>query len=184
MKLSRITYRITQFWNALRTRPASTDLEWALSKLSTAQIDLFTQLHRSEQVHSISVLKKIVQNEHANFDEDDQAIIVAALLHDVGKTLYPLAIWERVLVVLSKTLFPKQVRQWGRGQPTGWRRAFVIAEQHPEWGAQLVARTDASPLTVELIRLHQSPNPENTDNHANARLGNLLLRLQVADKDS
>lgn len=184
MKLNRIIYRITQFWNAFRAQPTSTDLEWALSKLTPEQMSLFTQLHHSEQAHSISVLKKLVQNNHSSMEAEYEALIVAALLHDVGKLRYPIAAWERVLIVLSKVLFPNQVRHWGRGQPAGWRRAFVVAEQHPEWGAQLAAEAGASPVTVELIREHQNAYPKQSVAHTGDGFSGLLFKLQEADKDS
>ncbi|UCH60932.1 MAG: HD domain-containing protein [Anaerolineales bacterium] len=184
MKFNRIIYRIAQFWNVIRARPAGMDLEWALSKLTPEQKTLFTQLHQSEQAHSISVLRNLVQNNHSILENENQALVVAALLHDVGKTLYPIAIWERVLIVVSKALIPEQVKQWGRGQPAGWRRAFVVAEQHPEWGAQLAAQAGASALTVALIREHQNHCPqESVDRNGNG-FSDLLFRLQAADREN
>ena len=81
--------------------------------------------------------------------------MVAALLHDVGKTRYPLRLWERVLIVLGRRMFPEKVKEWGSGDPEGWKRAFVIAQQHPDWGADLVEEAGGSPLTVAIIRRHQ-----------------------------
>lgn len=180
MKLDRLTYRILQFSNALFARPASRDIEWALSILSPEQMALFSRLHHSEQAHSITVLKKLTQNNDPSLKEENRDLFVAALLHDVGKTLYPLRAWERVLIVLAKRLFPNQVKRWGVGKPVGWHRAFVVAEQHAEWGAQLAAQAGASPLIVGLIRQHQNFSPrESRDMHSS-----LLQRLQAADSDS
>lgn len=84
------------------------------------------------------------------------------------------------MIVLAKSLFPDVVRRWGRGEPCGWRRAFVVAERHPEWGAQMVKDTNASPLTVELIRKHQNPLPSKTVTIEDR----LLSELQMADSRS
>ena len=180
MIFNRINYRVGQFWNALYAHPTRRDLEWAFSILTPEQMALFTRLRPSEKAHSLSVLERLTQNKHMDLEGEDQDLMVAALLHDVGKTLHPIHIWERVLIVLAKALFPEQVRQWGSGKPAGWRRVFVIAEQHPEWGAQLAARAGASRLAVELIRQHQNQIPDKSVD----MFSGLLHRLQAADQDS
>jgi hypothetical protein len=47
--------------------------------------------------------------------------------------------------------------EWGQGQPRGLRRPFVVATQHPAWGADLSAAAGASARTCDLIRRHVSP---------------------------
>ena len=180
MIFKRISYRVRQFWNALYARPARSDLEVAFSILTPEQMTLFLQLQPSEQAHSLSVLKRLAQDKHTNLEDKNRDLMVAALLHDVGKTLHPIHVWERVLIVLSKALFPGRVRQWGSGEPAGWWRVFVIAERHPEWGARLAAQAGASRLAAELIRQHQN---QNTDKSVDMFNG-LLHRLQAADQDS
>jgi len=36
-----------------------------------------------------------------------------------------------------------------------WRKAFVVAAQHPQWGAEMAAAVGASSLAATLIRRHQ-----------------------------
>jgi hypothetical protein len=112
--------------------------------------------------------------------ETSPDLLVAALLHDVGKSRYPLHLWERVLIVLVKALFPTRAKRWGAGAPFGWRRPFVIAEQHPAWGAEMATRAGASPLTVELICKHQHPSPSESQSEVEA----LLQKLQAVDDES
>lgn len=180
MRFGRYSYRVLQFWNALFARPAGKDIEWAVSLLTPEQMALFNRLHRSEQAHSLAVLSRITQNNTTVSNEEEQDLFVAALLHDVGKTLYPIRVWDRVLIVLANAWFPNRVKIWGSREPVSWRRVFVVAEQHAEWGAQLAAQAGASPLTVELIRQHQNLSPQNS----NDRHAGLLRRLQAADQDS
>ena len=79
------------------------------------------------------------------------------------------------MIVLGKKLFPRLISRLGRGTPQSFRRPFVVAERHADWGADLAARAGASTMTVNLIRRHQD-FPTNGDP--------LLLALQAADGEN
>ena len=154
MKSSQVIYRTRQFWLAWRTQSLTeAELAPARAALTTEQMQLFTRLQPSEQIHALRVLQTVQQQ-----GESDPDLQTAALLHDIGKARAPLKLWERVLIVLGKVFFPKRVEIWGNGQPEGWARPFVIAEQHPTWGGEMASEVGASPLVVSLIRRHQSPD--------------------------
>jgi hypothetical protein len=169
------TYRARQFWNALRSEPSQQDLDEVRAILNPGEMELFEQMQPSEQVHSIAVMRRLQVQA-----EVEQDLVVAALLHDAGKSLCPLHVWERVMIVLVGALSPARLARWGSGEPHGWRRPFVVAMQHPAWGADLAARHGASPLAVELIRQHQNYL------HVQAVYSTetLLRRLQAADGNS
>lgn len=173
----RILYRVRQFRAALAGAPNPDDLAAIQTVLAPALMDLFLQMQASEQAHSLQVYDRLLQ--HGAQDSD---LLVAALLHDIGKTRFPLRIWERVVIVLAKAFVPRWVKRWGQGQARGWRRAFVVAEQHTKWGAEMAAIAGASPVTVRLIRRHQdllpqSTNPDNREDH-------FLKQLQQFDDES
>ena len=180
MMLARISYRTQQFWNTLRSNPGPEDLELARNLLTPAQMDLFFRMQTSEQMHSIAVMKRLRSEKDITSSEHDRSLLEAALLHDVGKSRYPLRIWERVIIVLSKGILPGKVSEWGSGEPSGWQRVFVISEQHPEWSAQMAEEVGTSPLAIELIRQHQNHNALNTVSIE----GRLLERLQLADRNN
>ncbi len=96
--------------------------------------------------------------------ENQPELMVAALLHDVGKLRYRLNPLERAVVVLAKAVMPKSVHRWGIAPASSldglnrWRKAFVVAEQHPHWGAELSRQAGASSLTEALIRNHHNPH--------------------------
>lgn len=175
LKPARAAYRVRQFWRAWRARPSAENLEHACRLLSPAEYALFLRLQPGEQAHSLRVLVQLEQH-----GEADPNLLAAALLHDVGKIRYPLHLWERVLIVLAHLLLPEHSRRWGQNLANvkpGWRKAFLVAEQHPTWGAELAAQAGSSERTVALIRRHQqpvdSPNPQGDDL--------LLTKLQAVD---
>lgn len=177
MSLGRVFYRLRQFSLALRGPADTAELAQTLAILTPAQAALFAGLHSSEQAHALNVYRQLV-----NQGETSPDLLVAALLHDVGKNCTPLRLWERVWIVLAKAILPLQVKRGGSlsvemvGRRV-WLRAFIVAEQHPVWGADLAAKAGASSRTVALIRHHQdSPaivgDPE---------IERLLRKLQAVD---
>ena len=180
MMLESIFYRTQQFWNALSAKPGPEDLELVRNLLTPAQMGLFSRMQTSEQVHSIAVMKRLSLEKDVNSSQHVRSLLEAALLHDVGKSRYPLRLWERVMIVLAIALFPRKVTEWGSGEISGWQRVFVISEQHPEWSAQMAEGVGTMPLAVELIRQHQNHYPANTVSIE----GRLLERLQIADQNN
>ncbi len=184
MNSSRLCYRSRQFWQAISTRSSPQDLELASSLLSPTQFELFRQMHESEQAHSLRVLKELRDQGENNVD-----LQTAALLHDVGKVRAPLRVWERILVVIVRALCPNCAHNWGSVQTgenlenLGWRRAFVVAGQHPAWGADLAARCGTSELAVSLIARHQEQLPQINDSKILLE-DRLLRKLQAVDDNS
>jgi hypothetical protein len=172
----RIAYRVRQFWHAIFARPTPEDLSLARSVLTIPQMRLFEQLQPSEQVHSINICRRLIQQ-----GETQPDLLVAALLHDVGKSRYPLHAWDRALIVMANAIFPEKTKTWGQGQPQGWQRAFVVAQRHPTWGAEMAAGAGASPLTVTIIQRHQDPAPPKNSRDATEYM---LLRLKNLDEDN
>jgi hypothetical protein len=184
MNNSRLYYRSRQFWQAISTRSSQEDITLASDLLAPAQFELFQQMQKSEQAHSLRVLKGLRKQGENNID-----LQTAALLHDVGKVRVPLHVWERALVVIVRALCPDCVHLWG-SVPTennleglGWRRAFVVADQHPAWGADLAARCDTSDLAVSLIARHQEQLAPIDESKISLE-DRLLCKLQAIDDNS
>jgi hypothetical protein len=177
MKAIRILYRVRQFWDALRRKPLTTEeLAPTLSVLTEKQMALFTRLQPSEQTHALRVLRTLLEKGETHPD-----LMTAALLHDIGKSCHPLRLWERVVIVLGKKLFPERLQSWGRGEPRGWARPFVVASEHPLWGAELSQKAGTSPLVVHLIRAHQNELPPK---EFSTLENQLLSLLQEADRQN
>ena len=145
-----VLHRIQQGLRALTAYTRPVDLDTARAYLSPPLMALFLRMRRSEQQHSINVVNAL---RSAGYSHPD--LMRAALLHDVGKCRAAYHLWDRALVVLAGRLMPRKAAAWGKGAPTGWRRPFVIAAQHPAWGADMVREAGGAALTAALIARHQ-----------------------------
>lgn len=171
--VSDLFYRVRQFKQAVAA-PELSDAQLAEIQaiLSDSEFALFLQFDRGEQWHSYQVMQTLQEAGHVQPD-----LLQAALLHDVGKTRLPLSVWDRSLIVLMQKMMPGKTAVWGKNSADGWKRPFVVKEQHPEWGAEMVEAAGSSALVVSLVRRHQDDLVE-TDTST----GDKLLRLlQWAD---
>ena len=168
----RLRYRLEQLVRNLRSQPSPDLLIQASKVLTQDQLLLFRSMKPADQAHSLRVLRTLQAR-----GETDPDLLAAALLHDVGKACHPLRLWERALIVLCQTFLPGNTQHWGQGEPVGWRRPFVIAAQHPDWGAAMVAEVGASEELQRLIAAHQN-EPEPT---VNSEFSKSLRALQAAD---
>ena len=167
-----IAYRVGQFLHLLTAKGKRNQRRFIYLTLDPSMAALFFRMSDPDQSHSTRVYQTLVDQGEQNDD-----LLSAALLHDVGKSLEPLRVWERILVVITNRLLPNQVLKWGQGEPLGWRRPFVVAQQHPEWGAAMVRQEGGSETLVTLIRYHQDSAPPS----AGKDVQELIRRLQAAD---
>jgi hypothetical protein len=164
--------RLNQGLRALIAFVRPPDLAEAREVLGPRLTPLFRQMRLSEQNHCLRVMHTL-RAQGCNHPD----LLVAALLHDVGKTRYPLTLFGRTLPVLVKAVAPRLARRLSQGEPCGLRRPFVVVERHPQWGAEMLAEAGASPLAVTLTRRHQ----EHLSHPPQSEEDRLLLLLQAAD---
>ncbi|GJM41369.1 MAG: HDIG domain-containing protein [Ardenticatenaceae bacterium] len=168
-----VRYRLWQFWQivtAVPLEPAARDEIATI--LSAQEISLFDRFSLNDQWHSYRVMKMLREAGH-----QQPALLVAALLHDVGKTKLSLSIWERSLIVLASIFLPRHTAVWGQGDAVGWKRPFVVKMQHPTWSAEMAIEADSLPQAIELMRRHQDKiSPDDSSEEAK-----LLRLLQWAD---
>jgi putative nucleotidyltransferase with HDIG domain len=170
-----------QFWRMVSAKSGTFDLGLVQTILNPEQMVLFNQMTPGEKEHAIVMLHKLTEQ-----GENQPDLLVATLLHDVGKLHYRLNPLERTMVVLAKAVMPEQAHQWGSLAPDeweglpGWRKSFIVAEQHAGWGAEMARRVGVSTLTETLIREHHHPNLNITGEAENS----LLYKLWVVDNES
>jgi hypothetical protein len=169
-------YRAAQFFAALRahlptwaggvgSRLSDNEAALVATILPTApQQALFARMPPNDRRHALAVLRTLQQAGH-----DHPALMQAALLHDVAKSLgQPLP--HRVLIVLLRAFWPGALRRLAGD--SWWRRPFAVHALHPAIGAEWAAAAGCEPLAVDLIARHDMPaGPEEK----------LLAALQWAD---
>jgi hypothetical protein len=171
----KLAYRASQFFRTLITRTAAQDNDLVKNHLSPALFRLFQRMSPADQAHGIRVLRYLL-----NEGESHPALLAAALLHDVGKLHVKPSIWDRVLAVVITWFVPDAIIRWGKGEPRGWRKPFVIAAQHPYWGAEMIGSAGGEAALVTLVRRHQDPLSDRSRDN----LERMLLQLQEADRVS
>ena len=167
-----ISYRAGQFLRLLKAKQNRDQRKIVHEILDPSLAALFFRMNDPDQAHSLRVYETLVDQ-----GEENQDLLQAALLHDVGKSLCPMRAWERSLIVITNRIFPNQVLKWGQGKPHGWRKPFVVAHQHPAWGAAEVRQEDGSETLVTLIHYHQAYALASMDEDVQE----LMKRLQAAD---
>jgi hypothetical protein len=174
-------YRARQFWNTLTATPSPEYLKDVRALLNPKQVEFFERLSPADQAHAIRVMNWLRRH-----GEDHPDLLVSALLHDVGKTRYPLSVWERVIGVVFSQIFPSQAEMWGAGELEAgswkriWLKPFVIARQHPRWSAEMVAQSGGSSRVVYLIRNHQNDMVSEMVSIEDM----MLNKLQIADRNN
>ena len=177
--MRRARYRLGQFLSHMWPRPLGpaerAEVRDGVGRRRWQQ--LFRRQTPGEQAHSWRVMRALAAG-GGDYAARRQ-LLQAALLHDVGKSAAPLTLAGRALVVFGRRFAPEAARRWGAGPASGLRRPFVTALRHADWGAELCAQAGAPPLTVDLVRRHQTPlntlaTPEDE----------MLALLQAADDDN
>ena len=166
--------RLRQGIQSLLVPLRTLDLAPARALLSEAEFALFRRMQRGEQLHALAVLATV----RAQANETPRPLAQAALLHDIGKTRYPLTLFGRSWAALIRDLWPALAARWAAEEPDRyWRRALCVMYQHASWGAELAAAAGVDERVCWLIAAHHDPPascPADED-------GRLLRRLQAAD---
>jgi hypothetical protein len=191
-------YRAGQFFMAVKAvllaggglTPADEALVTAI--LTTpAQQRLFTRMSPNDRRHALAVVRTLQQ---AGYDQP--ALLQAALLHDVAKSLGQ-PIFHRVAIVLLKAFWPGLLKRISeptqqrmakeRMAKNEWRMAihpssfilhpFIIHIHHPAIGAAWAEEAGCDPLVIRLIARHQ----ETLTGQPAGEEEKLLVALQWAD---
>ncbi|MCL4247242.1 MAG: HD domain-containing protein [Anaerolineae bacterium] len=171
--MTAVLYRVRQGLRALFAFTTPVDYALVSEFLSPALMTHFRAMRHSEQLHSLRVLRALLAAGAV-----PHALAVAALLHDVGKSRYPLSLWQRTLPVLVKRLSRRLLERLNGGNGASrWRRGFVVYVHHPAWSADIIAENGGDPDAVWLAA-HHADDPANWRDHP---LYDQLCRLQAAD---
>jgi hypothetical protein len=165
--------RIEQGLRALFAFSQTVDYALAETYLNEKQMGLFRAMAKSEQLHSLNVLRDVLAQE-ATTPHD---LAVAALLHDSGKSRWRLAVWQKTISVLVKFFLPKLDARLRDSTLNFWTAPFVVRRHHPQWSGELLSEIGASEAAIWLVTHHAN----NRAHLLNSPYHPLLLRLKAAD---
>jgi hypothetical protein len=140
-----IGQRIRQFVEAGRL-PADDDLALARELLPAPLLDLFLSQHPRDIVHGASTARWLIAR-----GEEDPDLLVAAMVHDVGKGHQRRADRAAYVALERAAASP--------GSRFELRRAMARTRDHSHSGAALLEAAGARPRVVELTLRHHDPRP-------------------------
>lgn len=147
-------YRIHQFCQALMPKIGSEELQWTLDILPSPAIQLFLKQSSAEQRHALDVALDLWSGSR------NRNLIIAALLHDCGKSKNPLNLLARIYIVLLQRA-PRKIWDFLLRSYPFFSSPLRTAQEHPAWGAELALELGLDAEIVELILNHHSPKTQN-----------------------
>lgn len=146
-----VSHLIRRFFGSLRPGgPSKSEDAWARSQMLPGEIELWEQMFNADRRHAVGVARRV---ERALGNEATRAVLAAALLHDVGKTVAGLRTYGRVVATLSaKVAGYDMAEAWT--ETRGFTRRVGLYLQHPRLGADLLAMAGSDPFTVTWTREH------------------------------
>ncbi len=127
------------------------------ARLPRAALALFETMSPADQRHSLRVCQGLRARGCV-----EEAMLVAALLHDVGKAGGRVPFWTRPVIVLGRRLAPhllaKLVVPPRDFALPRWRRSISYAWYHADVGADLAAAAGVPEQAVLYIRTHHQPD--------------------------
>ncbi|HEY8448604.1 MAG TPA: HD domain-containing protein [Thermomicrobiales bacterium] len=124
--------------------------------LTPAQAAAFRQLPAFDQRHLLRVYQRL-----RSAGERDEDVLIAALLHDIGKvgTEGRVRLPHRVARVLLARFAPGLLGWLARLPAPRWRAGFALAVHHPTLGAERAATLGCSKRVCWLIAHHEDDPP-------------------------
>ena len=152
-------YRISQFIRAFFPNIDTSEIKWAVNYLSPEACSLFFKQSRPEQRHALDVATSLIKDQHKLTQSDFQNLLTAALLHDCGKSIVSISLWQRVFIVLMQKM-PEAL--WSNLQqgPNFLALPLKIATKHALLGSHLARKAGLNPTICRLIREHHNPQTD------------------------
>lgn len=180
MLIGRAPYRIGQLGRALVPWVPGRDRALAAALLSPVQLAAFLLMTPTDQRHAARVARVLMAEGWRDAD-----LLIAALLHDLGKVDASGAGRVRVPHRVGKVLLARYApRYWQRASALPQRgplRGYYLLRYHPRLGADWAARLGVSARTCALIAAHQG---DDASGEQGPDFAQQLAHLQAADDRS
>ncbi len=142
-QLTSVFHLVRRFFGAVKPgAPSNGDEAWARSWLGPGEVELYESMNNPDRRHAIEVARLV----EAELSDASDAVMAAALLHDVGKVVCGYRTPARVVATLVWAVVPdERATQWmDRGAPFARLGQY---RRHPQLGEHLLADAGADPLT-------------------------------------
>ena len=149
--MKRLLHLVRRFFaSLLPLGPTAVDDEWARTRLSESEQDLWTRMARVDRRHAARVARRV----DAELGERaTDTVLAAALLHDVGKTIPDLGTFGRVVATLSEMVAGEDTaHHWV--ETRGFTRRVGQYVLYPELGVDLLKLADSDELVIAWSREH------------------------------
>ena len=153
--LSRVLYRSRQFFRGLRPSLQPVEIALARTILSPAEFSLFLHAEARDRRHSMDLLSLLTREAEAEGSPPGEALLVAALLHDIGKGR--MATWHRIAFVVLNAVNPGLASLCESSSGAEWRRSLWRLRHHARLGADILAGAGTDARVAEIVRAHTSP---------------------------
>lgn len=173
------THRSRRFFASLSgAAPSEEDAAWAEGWLSDHERATFRKMPPADRRHSVAVARAVVAHLDrlglTEADPDARWIVVAALMHDVGKSVTGLGTYGRVVATLSGWVGGHDMAaSWA--DTRGFTRRVGLYLQYPELGADVLRMAGSDDRVVAWAAEHHHPEEDWTVPVEAGRL------LQLAD---
>lgn len=147
MAIPRLRQGVSGFFSRL---PSDRDLILAEALSPEAQA-AFRLLSTYDQRHLCTVYRTLRRTA-----PDDPDLLIAGLLHDLGKAAHSgrVRLVDRVAAVLLRRLLPRAYGRLTRYPASGWRLGLALTEHHPVLGADWARELGCSERVCWLIAHH------------------------------
>ncbi len=156
-----MVYRIKQFIWTIRARVTEDELNWVKTYLAKEEIEIFLKLSAGEQKHSIKVAK-LMADEAVNYLKDEIDLISyikIGLLHDIGKTVYPLNLIKKAIMVLLNKIGRQKFKNYTN---INMIRGYYT---HPSLGREILEKIGGyEEMFLETIENHHNEDKEDGSN--------------------
>ena len=146
---------VRRFFSTARARaPEREEVDWVRGILSDREFGLWLQMSSADQLHSISVAQR-AETELPG----DETVVVAGLLHDVGKTAVRSGLAIRVVASVVKPFATQQkLSQWT--SDGSFRSDVASFIDYPRIGADLLRSIGSDDFVIRWAAEHHLPKHE------------------------